>query len=57
MVKTGLSAESAAYAIGCQFYNNVIAGDNSNANKVGQTLEQCFSGVQLTAALLGAGVE
>lgn len=54
MVQIGLSKDTAAYSVGCRLYS--IASD-ANADQIGQLLAQCFTGAQLEAALLGAGLE
>lgn len=54
MMQIGLSKDTAAYSVGCRLYS--IASD-ANADQIGQLLAQYFTGAQLEAALLGAGLE
>ena len=53
----GLSADATAYAVGKGYFDAVVNGDDATANQVGQVLAQCFSGAQLSTALLAAGLE
>lgn len=53
----GVPADVAAYACGMRFAATVMDGDDATADQIGKLLAQCFSGTNLRAALLAAGLE